>query len=148
MIELKLTLKYEDTALSAKATGGTPSIVMEAMNGIITALTNPTLKDFWFKMIGDYAPTTEKKSIKMMTALDLENIEIADEMAKNAAKKEAQSTPFVQKIYNVVNKSGEFLRCNKCNGIISWDLRPERPYPLHCDEIGQIVGDGNCPEYP
>ena len=78
-----------------------------------------------------------KKPTTIMTAFDLENIQIADEMAKKAAKTTA-------KIYNVVDKDGNYIICTYCGGIISWDLRPERNLPLHCDKIGQIVGDGSC----
>lgn len=49
--------------------------------------------------------------------------------------------------YNYMSKKGTPYTCNKCKGFISWDLRPERSFPLHVNQEGRIVNDGNCPEY-
>lgn len=83
---------------------------------------------------------SSNKPTQMMTALDLENIEIADRMA-------AKTSKIQEKIYNIASKSGQPYKCSKCGGFISWDLRPERVHPLHCDKLGQIIGDGDCPAY-
>lgn len=52
------------------------------------------------------------------------------------------------KVYNYRKKDGTEQTCNKCGGLISWDDRPQRLYPMHVDDKGQIVGDGDCPMFP
>ena len=46
--------------------------------------------------------------------------------------------------------------CTRCNGLIAWppyipdkDLKEgeRRRPPIHCDENGNIIGDGLCPEW-
>ncbi len=51
------------------------------------------------------------------------------------------------KVYSYMSAKGIPYTCNKCSGFISWELRPERSYPLHVNQEGKIVNDGNCPEY-
>ena len=51
------------------------------------------------------------------------------------------------KTYSYMSKKGIPYVCNKCSGFISWELRPERSYPLHVNQEGKIVNDGNCPEF-
>ena len=39
--------------------------------------------------------------------------------------------------------------CNKCGGLFSWDLRPDRKFPLHVDSNGKIENNGrngDCPK--
>lgn len=99
------------------------------MNDIIKELKNLDLQNFWSR-------TTSYASDPILkTAHDLEKQEI-----KKAAEPKV-------KIYKVVNKDGKNLICKYCGGIISWDLKPERNLPLHCNELGQIVGDGDCHGY-
>ena len=51
------------------------------------------------------------------------------------------------KVYNYKGKDGTPYTCNKCGGLISWDDRPTRLYPMHVDEEGHIVGDGDCSKW-
>ena len=39
--------------------------------------------------------------------------------------------------------------CNKCGGLISWALKPDRNFPLHVDSNGKIEKNGrngDCPK--
>lgn len=38
-------------------------------------------------------------------------------------------------------------KCANCEGLISWDLYPERQFPLHVKENGTILGNGDCPKF-
>ena len=51
------------------------------------------------------------------------------------------------KVYNYKKKDGTPTTCSRCGGLISWDDRPERIYPMHVDDKGHIVGDGDCPMF-
>lgn len=51
------------------------------------------------------------------------------------------------KVYNYKKKDGTPTTCDRCGGLISWDDRPERIYPMHVDDKGHIVGDGDCPMF-
>lgn len=51
------------------------------------------------------------------------------------------------RIYSFVKKDGTPNICNKCGGLFSWDLRPERIPPLHVNADGKIKGTGDCPNY-
>lgn len=51
------------------------------------------------------------------------------------------------KVYDYMKKDGTPLTCDRCGGLISWDDRPQRVYPMHVDEEGHIVGDGDCPNF-
>ena len=75
--------------------------------------------------------------------------EIRNEIASRpglvpTVKKLPKGTPKIEsgKVYKIANKP-----CNTCGGLISWDLRPERVFPLHVNEDGTIKGTGDCPEY-
>ena len=107
------------------------------MDEIIKELKNLDLQNFWARM-------TEYASKPALTSAF--NLEHKGLIKKLTDLKEAENDALEAKvhIYNVVGKDGKLQICNRCGGIISWDLRPERYLPLHCNELGQIVGDGNC----
>ncbi len=46
------------------------------------------------------------------------------------------------RVYKISN-----TKCNVCSGLISWDLRPDRPTPLHVNKEGKQIGTGDCPEF-
>lgn len=66
---------------------------------------------------------------------------------KNPVKKPDAPKIEMGKVYNYKGKDGTPYTCNKCGGLISWDERPTRLYPMHVDEEGHIVGDGDCPMF-
>ncbi len=139
MIELKLTLRYDDTALSAKATGGTPQIVLDQMDEIIKDLKNLELQNFWARMT-EYASKPALTSAFNLKSTHVSGVNLEEQAKQAPAKSEV-------KIFNIASKSGQPYKCSKCGGFISWDLRPERVHPLHCNKLGQIIGDGDCPAY-
>ena len=49
-------------------------------------------------------------------------------------------------VYNFMGKNAPYT-CDKCKGLISWDLLPERRFPLHVDKEGHVIGIGDCPEW-
>lgn len=51
-----------------------------------------------------------------------------------------------ERVYNFMGKTGPYI-CKECKGLISWDLRPDRIYPLHVDQEGHIKGTGDCPNF-
>ena len=86
-----------------------------------------------------------------MTDTDEKPLEVNDlfkgDEAKNVSKPLPKEIDYAR-IYNYMRKDGKTPNtCNKCSGFISWDLRPERIYPLHVNQEGKIVDDGNCPEF-
>ncbi len=56
----------------------------------------------------------------------------------------ARDTPKIDTsvVYKISGKA-----CNVCGGKISWDLRPDRPTPLHVNKEGKQIGNGDCPEF-
>ena len=60
-----------------------------------------------------------------------------------------EETPKIEmgKVYNYMKKDGTPLTCDKCGGLISWDDRPQRVYPMHVDKEGHILGTGDCPKF-
>ena len=86
-------------------------------------------------------------NIKLDKLVNLETKEMAKEIVETL-KQEDKTNPIDSgKVYNFKKKDGTPLTCNQCKGYISWDLRPERSYPLHVDLEGHILGTGDCPNY-
>lgn len=46
------------------------------------------------------------------------------------------------KKYRVADKT-----CRYCGGKVSWDLYPHRKAPLHVDDDGFVIENGDCPNY-
>lgn len=68
---------------------------------------------------------------------------VLPKLPKSTKKLDAEQ---LGKVYNFMGKNGPYI-CDKCKGLISWDLRPERTWPLHVDKEGHILGNGDCPEW-
>ena len=73
---------------------------------------------------------------------------VEEEVKKPKVKKLPKSTKKIDtgEVYNFMGKEKPYT-CNKCGGLISWDLRPERIPPLHVDKNGHMIGVGDCPEW-
>ncbi len=76
-------------------------------------------------------------------ANDIEPKVVSPELAQAQVEKIVN----MARIYTYMSKKGNPYTCKNCGGFISWELRPERSYPLHVNQEGKIVNDGNCPEY-
>ena len=76
----------------------------------------------------------------------VEKLEVTEEVVK--PKKLPRSTKKLEAgaVYNFMGKNAPYT-CKECKGLISWDLRPERTYPLHVDKDGHVLGTGDCPEW-
>jgi len=63
---------------------------------------------------------------------------------KKPLPKLPRNTPKIDtsRVYKISN-----TKCNVCSGLISWDLRPDRPTPLHVNKEGKQIGTGDCPEF-
>lgn len=79
---------------------------------------------------------------KILNAEEQDGLFMTEEVVVPAPKKVDMG-----RTYTYMSKKGTPYTCNKCKGFISWELRPERSYPLHVDKEGQIINDGNCPDY-
>ncbi len=76
----------------------------------------------------------------------VKKLEVTEEVVK--PKKLPRSTKKLEAgaVYNFMGKNAPYT-CKECKGLISWDMRPERTYPLHVDKDGHVLGTGDCPEW-